>query len=305
MPLAVGMLSCLALAGQAAAHDDSIRDGRDRTKCKAPRCADIKSASIAHTSTKVIFRIATYRRFSTRSAGAPTVEIKVGARGYLLKPKGGSRSGRARFPVQVSRKNRRSIRYAVSLADLGSPTGLTWRVRIDKGGRGDRAPNSGLVEHGGQPGQSPAPQSRTKLTASGARATTFTDDGACSSNRDPSGDTTRRDWGGAWSTYADGQAWVLEVTLQREQYNGAGTYSFRGRTSEDDAPSLFTDHWVRFGDGALTAWETLYTPAATAGTITIAADLRSGTLDATLVNKEDNTEVRVSGPFYCDAFRTD
>ncbi len=315
-------LSGLLTAAPAWAHDASIQDGRDASRCKAPGCPDLRSTRIEHTGEKVVFRIATYRAFSTRSALAPTVEVEAGGKRYRLTPKGGSNGQGRKYPVQVSRPSRRSIRYAVSLKHLGSPSALRWRARIDKQGKtADRAPNTGLVAHGPAaapparpappprptptPPARPLPQSGTSLTASGARTATFTEDGTCSSHRDPGGESPRHDWGGVWTTVVNGRVWILEVTLQRSQFNGPGTYSFKGRTTEDDPASLDSDNWVRFGDGAGTGWETRYTPTSIAGTMSLGPDLRRGTLAATLVNKDDATEVKVSGSFFCGVLATD
>lgn len=296
-------LAFILLAAPAAAHERSIQDGKDPAKCKAPGCPDIRSAVAEHTGKQLVFRIDTYRAFSTKSALAPKVEVKVGRRRYLLTPKGGSSGRQTKFGVQVSRKGAKSIRYAVSAKRLGAPTAFGWRALIAGGGKSaDRAPNKALVAH--RPRRASAPQSATKLVASGARSATFTEDGACSSDTDPSGEAGR-DWGGAWSTFANGSAWILQVSLERSEYRGAGTYSFPGRTSDEDAPTIFSDNYVSFGNGALTSWETVYTPTAVAGTMTIGKDLRSGTLNATLVNREDGTEVKLSGPFYCETFATD
>lgn len=296
-------LACLVVAGPAAAHDASVDDGAEPSKCKAPGCPDIKSAAAHHTSKDMVFRIGTKRAFSTKSSLAPRVEVDVGATRYLLTPKGGSSSKGKKFAVKVSRKSAKSIGYSVSAAKLGSPKDWSWRARIDKNGKSaDRAPNKGFVGHG--QAAPPAEGSRTKLTATGARNATITDDGGCTSYKDSSGDEPGRDWGGAWSSYSNGGLWIVEVTLQRSEYKGPGTYAFPGRASADGPPSLFSDNWARFGNGAGTSWETLYTPAAVAGTVTVNPDQRSGTLDATLINDDDGSEVEVSGPFHCDALNT-
>lgn len=295
-------LACLVIAAPAAAHDASIDDGAEPSKCKAP-CPDIKSAAAGHMSKKMVFQIRTKRAFSTKSSLAPRVQVKVGATPYLLTAKGGSSSKGKKFAVKVTRESAKSIRYSVSAAKLGSPDDWNWRARIDKKGKSvDRAPNKGFVGHG--KAAPPAAQSRTKLTATGARDATITDDGGCTSYKDSSGDEPGRDWGGAWSSYSNGGVWIVEVDLQRSEYKGPGTYAFPGRTSADGPPSLSSDNWARFGNGALTAWETLHTPAAVAGSVTVNPDQRSGTLDATLVKKDDGTQVKLGGSFHCDALST-
>lgn len=299
-------LLCLGLAAPAAAHQTSVKDGTEPSKCKAASCPDILSATATHTATKLTFEVRTKRSFKTTGARPPRVLVKAGPVRYLLGPKGGTSTKGAKFAVTVVRKNAKTIRYVVNAASLGKPKTFLWLTHVKAVDKPpvDIAPNKGFVTHKAGKTTAPPTGATTSLKATGARTASFTDAGSCSSHT-ISGDGDARDWGATFSTLGpDGKLWILELHLARGRYTGPGTYSIPGHAPGGNQPSLGGDHWARLTDGMGTSWTTQDSPVAVAGTITIGADQRRGTLDAAATNRNDGTAVQLSGPFVCEDFTT-
>jgi hypothetical protein len=166
----------------------------------------------------------------------------------------------------------------------GTGAGTGDRVSTQAGAGTDVPGGSGAGGDGGAAGSVPA-TGGSAISVSGSLSGSVTDVSEVSCTPEAGGS-----W--AWRLVGTVDGEPLTLSFNTNYYRGAGSYNTTG-VSDERGGFMSLEH----GQGADIA--TVGSNGATKGTFTVAADGRSGQIDADLTDTASGREVHVTGPWRC------